>query len=137
MICNYLTIKLLTISFNYLNVLKMRTYTTQLIAFLTTLILMSSCSKAPMTGRSQLKINFESELIRQGEQAYAELKTQNRLCRDKDIIETVNNVTNKLIQATDTYYRMNGQENKLALYKWEVPFLNPLWQMLLVIRVGK
>jgi predicted Zn-dependent protease len=98
----------------------MRTYTTQLMAFLTTLFLMASCSKAPMTGRSQLKINFESELIRQGEQAYAELKTQNMLCRDKNIIETVNSVTNKLIQATDTYYRMNGQENKLARYKWEI-----------------
>jgi predicted Zn-dependent protease len=84
------------------------------------IVIMSSCSKTPMTGRTQLKLNFESEMIRQGEQAYAELKAQSTLSRNREVIEAVNNVTNKLIKATDTYYRMNGKENALAKYNWEV-----------------
>ena len=81
--------------------------------------LMISCSTVPLTGRHQLNLLPESELMAMGITQYDEFLKENRLSSDQNATRMVKKVGNKIAQAVEAYLKENGMSDRIAGYKWE------------------
>jgi predicted Zn-dependent protease len=79
----------------------------------------SGCSVVPLTGRKQLSLLPESEMIAMGLTSYTEFLKENPASPDKNNSNIVKEVGTKIATAVDFYFAANSLEARLDGYKWE------------------
>jgi predicted Zn-dependent protease len=90
-----------------------------LLAILVLLMIYQACSIVPFTGRKQLSIVPESEMIAMGLASYQEFMKENPASSDRNNGNIVKEVGTRLSSAIDFYFEANNLGNRLDGYNWE------------------
>lgn len=80
---------------------------------------MLGCSVVPVTGRKQLSILPESEMISMGLSSYQEFLKANPVSPDKVNSALVKEIGSTISTAVEFFFAANGLESRLDGYKWE------------------
>ncbi len=86
---------------------------------ITSLVILSSCSRVPITGRQQLDLISDSELLAMSYQQYDEFLTTNKISNDKKQTALIKKVGNKIQKAVEEFFRQNNLSEDLKDYDWE------------------
>jgi predicted Zn-dependent protease len=86
-------------------------------AFLVILLLLAACSTVPVTGRSQLSLVPESQLLAMSQQQYGQFLRENTLSSDRNASQMVERVGTRIAGAVERYMREQGMA--LEGYAWE------------------
>ena len=78
-----------------------------------------SCSVVPLTGRKQLNLLPESEMIAMGFNSYSDFLKENPPSTDKVNAAAVKEVGGKIAAAVTRYFADNNLADRLEGYKWE------------------
>jgi len=78
-----------------------------------------SCSIVPFTGRKQLSMVPESEMIAMGLASYNEFMTENKVSTDRSDVSLVIEVGTRISTAVEFYFASNSMAARLDGYKWE------------------
>ena len=89
-----------------------------LVVFLS-VIFFQSCSVVPFTGRKQLNLLAESDMISMGLTNYADFMKDNSLSADRANSAMVKKVGSDISQAVIKYFNENGLQSRLNGYQWE------------------
>src|SRR5690554_4444092 len=81
--------------------------------------LMISCGSVPFTGRRQLQLVSNNEVIALSLQQYQEFMRTAPVERGTADAQMVNRIGSRIANAVETFYRNNGYESELANYSWE------------------
>ncbi len=93
---------------------------TLILAFVITLALLTnSCSTVPLTGRSQLNLLPESDMVSMSLTNYDQFLKENKLATNKSDSETLKRVGNRIAVSVEKYLNENGYENYLQNFQWE------------------
>jgi len=95
------------------------THRSTLLSGLLVLGLLLACSSVPLTGRRQLNIIPEGELLSMSYQQYSAFLKESKLSTDKSQTEQVKLVGSRIQAAVEQYFRQQGQSKELENYKWE------------------
>ena len=87
-------------------------------------LLAASCSTVPLTGRRQMLLVSDSELLTASLTQYDQYMKTAKKSTDKDKTATVVRVGKKIAKATETYLKQNGLENELKHFRWEFNLIN-------------
>jgi len=87
-----------------------------IILILTTLI---ACSRVPLTGRRQLSLVPESDMMALSLTEYDKFIKSNKLSTDKNNVALVKRVGERIAHAVETYMASAGLSKNIAGYKWE------------------
>jgi len=87
--------------------------------FLGLIVGIAACTKAPITGRSQLHLVPDSEMITMANQEYTDFLKANKLSTDKRATAQVRLVGGRIAGAVDRWLRDNGMASEANQYKWE------------------
>lgn len=82
-------------------------------------IMLQACSVVPLTGRKQLSLVPESEMISMSLTSYDDFLKQNPLSSDKANTAMVKQVGSDISAAVIKYFNDNGLADRLAGYQWE------------------
>ena len=82
-------------------------------------ILLSSCSSVPITGRKQLSLISDAEVLSSSLTQYKDYMAQATVSGNKVQSEMVTRVGKALAMATETYLKNNGMESDIQNYAWE------------------
>lgn len=82
-------------------------------------ILFTSCGSVPITGRKQLSLVSDQEVLTMSLQQYDEFIKSAPLSTDKKNTELVNKVGRNIANAVETYLKNNGFADEVANYAWE------------------
>jgi len=77
------------------------------------------CSSVPVTGRSQLNLVSDSEVLSLSLQQYGDYIKTAKKSTDNVATAMVTNVGRKIADAVTTYFKSTGQESLLSGYSWE------------------
>ena len=91
------------------------------VQFLLVLMLLTliACSTVPLTGRRQLSLVPESEMMTLSFTEYDKFIKSNKLSADKNKAALVKRVGERIARAVETYMSGNGLSKNLEGYKWE------------------
>jgi predicted Zn-dependent protease len=81
--------------------------------------ILPSCTSAPITNRSQLKIIPESRLNAQAAEIYEKIKEKEKMSDDKETLASIKNIGKKMENSIDEYFNRNEVENPTANFQWE------------------
>ena len=81
--------------------------------------LLTSCATAPLTGRQQLTILPESMINSQAIGAYKQVKAKAKLITDKDKLDPIVAVGNKIEKAIKYYFKSKSLKDPTENYEWE------------------
>ena len=89
--------------------------------FITFVILTSvtACTKVPLTGRSQLSLVSESEMISLSLTEYGKFLSSNKLSSDKTKTAMVKRVGSRIATSVEVYMKSQGLSKNLEGYNWE------------------
>lgn len=90
--------------------------------FLSTLLLslfFISCSSVPLTGRKQLSLIPESEMLSMSFSQYDQFLKEHQESNNAQQVEMVKQVGSKIASAVENYLRQNNLANEINNYKWE------------------
>jgi predicted Zn-dependent protease len=93
-----------------------------LTVFISALVLLTgplACSSVPVTGRSQLNIIPDSEIMSMSSQQYSEFLKENKLSTDAEKTALVKKVGTRIQGAVEAFFKEKGLSSELAGYKWE------------------
>jgi len=82
-------------------------------------LILPSCTSAPITKRSQLKIIPESRLNAQAAEIYEKIKEKEKMSDDKETLTSIKNIGKKMENSIDEYFNRNEVENPTANFQWE------------------
>lgn len=92
---------------------------------LAALVLASGCSSVPITGRSQLNLLPESEMMGMSLTAYQEFLSQNQVLPASDARSAqVRRIGDRLAQAATKYLNDVGASERVAGFQWEFNTVN-------------
>ncbi|MDR2057595.1 MAG: M48 family metallopeptidase [Dysgonamonadaceae bacterium] len=83
-----------------------------------------SCSSVPITGRQQLMLVSDEEVLNLSLQEYNEYIKTAPKSTDKTSAALVEKVGRKIADAVEVYYKATGMESLLAGYSWEFNLIN-------------
>ncbi|AIZ64167.1 peptidase M48 [Hymenobacter sp. DG25B] len=89
------------------------------IALACCLTVAAACSTVPITGRRQLSLVSDGEMLSLGEQQYREVISKSRLSSNSQQTAMVRRVGQRIQQAVETYFRQQNASEQLAGYQWE------------------
>lgn len=78
-----------------------------------------SCSTVPLTGRRQLNLIPESQMLSMSFQQYGDFVKQNKVSSDPQANQLVRTVGTRIRRAVETYMSQNGIGDRLSGYVWE------------------
>jgi predicted Zn-dependent protease len=81
--------------------------------------MLPSCTSAPITKRSQLKIIPESRLNAQAAEIYEKIKEKEKMSDDKETLASIKNIGKKMENSIEEYFNRNKIENPTANFQWE------------------
>ena len=87
--------------------------------FLFIVLFMTSCGSVPFTGRRQLQLVSNDEVIALSLQQYQEFMRTAPIERGTANAQMVERVGRRLANAVETFYKSNGYGSELANYSWE------------------
>ena len=96
------------------------------LAVIATITLVISCAKVPVTGRRQVNMLPESELIGMSLTSYKEFLSQNppvASVSNKDA-EMVQRVGNKIAKSVEAFMKEKGQSKRIEGFQWEFNLVN-------------
>ena len=82
-------------------------------------LLLSSCSSVPISGRKQLNLVSDSEVLQSSLTQYNSYMKSATISGEKAKCEQVTRVGKKLAAATEAYLNANGLQAEVANFKWE------------------
>ena len=80
---------------------------------------LASCSKVPLTGRSQLSLIPSSQVNSLANQQYDEVLKENKLSTNQEQTQLIKKVGKRLSTAIETYMKENGMEDEIKGFQWE------------------
>ncbi len=86
--------------------------------------LLTACGSVPITGRRQMLLVSDSEVLNLSFQQYSEFKKSASLSSDPVKTALVTRVGQKIALAVETYMKQAGLEQELAGYAWEFNLVN-------------
>lgn len=89
------------------------------IALLAAALFMSSCGSVPVTGRKQLSLVKDNEVLASSFQQYGEYIKSAPLSSNANQTAMVRKVGQRIATAVETYLNNNGLASEVANYKWE------------------
>lgn len=92
---------------------------TSLIVILTFYLFFQSCTTVPLTGRKQLNLLPESEMISMSLTSYSDFMKTNPVSPDNVSFEIVRQVGTDISAAVTKYFADNNLSSRLEGYKWE------------------
>lgn len=91
----------------------------KIIIVLTTLLIVNSCSRVPITGREQLSIIPSSQMMSASYSQYDSFLKENKLSNNKKQTQMIKRVGAKIQKAVEQYFAQNNLSSHLTGYKWE------------------
>ncbi|HEX8548070.1 MAG TPA: M48 family metallopeptidase [Cytophagaceae bacterium] len=85
----------------------------------TTLLFFSSCSTVPVTGRRQLDLVPQSQVLALSQSSYQDFMSKNKLSADAQNAAMVKRVGQNIANAVEKYMRDNNMSKELKGYTWE------------------
>ncbi len=82
-------------------------------------MLLTSCGSVPITGRKQLNLVSDQEVLAASLQQYASFMQTATISNKKTQSAQVTRVGQRIAQATEAYLRYAGLESELQNYAWE------------------
>lgn len=82
-------------------------------------LMLSSCSSVPLTGRKQVLLVSDQEVLTLSLQEYGEFMKTAPKSTDKANTALVNKVGRNIANAVESYLKANGMESMLSEYAWE------------------
>jgi predicted Zn-dependent protease len=82
-------------------------------------LLVVSCSTVALTGRSQLNLVPDSEMLATSTQQYDQFMKENKLSTDAEQTARVKRVGARIQKAVEDYAKQNNRSKDLAGYAWE------------------
>lgn len=82
-------------------------------------ILLIGCSTVPITGRKQLSIVPQNQLIASSIDSYKQLLSESKISQDAQKTQMVVDVGKKIAASAEQFMRENGMEKELQNYHWE------------------
>ena len=89
------------------------------ILFVLFILFLASCATVPITGRRQLSLVNESEMIALSLTQYDQFMKENKLSTNTKDAEMVKRVGLRIAKAVEAYFTSQGQAAYLDGYKWE------------------
>ncbi|SHJ28550.1 Peptidase family M48 [Hymenobacter daecheongensis DSM 21074] len=83
------------------------------------LLIAAGCATVPITGRRQLSLVSDGEIISLAQQQYAQVLSTSRLSTNAAQTALVRRVGQRIQQAVETYFRSQNAQDQLAGYQWE------------------
>jgi len=80
---------------------------------------MSGCGSVPLTGRKQMLLVSDQEVLTLSLQQYGDFIKSAPLSTDKANTALVTKVGRKIASAVETYLRSNGYESEISNFQWE------------------
>lgn len=90
-----------------------------LLASISLCMIIQACAVVPLTGRKQLSLVPESEMISMSLTSYTDFLKVNTLSTDKSNVELVKKVGSDISAAVIKYFADNSLSGQLEGYKWE------------------
>lgn len=81
--------------------------------------LLVQCATVPLTGRKQLLVFPEDEMVQMSLTSYQDFLKENKLSTDAVNTARVKNVGKKIAGAVEAYLKSQGLESRVADFKWE------------------
>jgi len=81
--------------------------------------MLSACATVPVTGRNQLDLVPESQLIAMSAQEYRQFLKKHRKCTDPAKVNMVRRVGNRIRMAVERFMAETGQQQRLRGFHWE------------------
>lgn len=78
-----------------------------------------ACSTVPLTGRKQLNLVPESEMISMSFSSYADFLKTNTVSKDQSVSDMVSTVGKDIAEAVTKYFSENKLSDRLQGYQWE------------------
>ncbi len=94
-------------------------FRTEFLLLLAAVLILSSCATVPVTGRSQLNIVPDSQILAMSSQAYRDFLKKHRTCTDPAQVSMVRRVGNNIRAAVERFMYETGQASRLSGYRWE------------------
>lgn len=92
----------------------------RVLTILTAVALVVGCARIPISGRKQVNLLPESQMIGMSQQAYTDFLTTSQVVQSTDRdAEMVNNVGMKIAAAVEEYLAKNGQSKRVDGFNWE------------------
>jgi predicted Zn-dependent protease len=82
-------------------------------------IVFQDCSTVAITGRKQLNLIPESQMLSMSLTQYGDFLKSHKLSTDKEATAMVRRVGERIAAAVEEYYREHGMADKLKDYQWE------------------
>jgi len=89
------------------------------ILYLIIIISLYSCASVPVTGRSQLNIVSDNQMLSMSLSQYDSFLKENKVSQDKEKTALVKQVGYNIQQAVESYFRSVNLEDELKNYQWE------------------
>jgi predicted Zn-dependent protease len=83
------------------------------------LLVLTSCTTVPITGRSQLNLLPGSSMLSMSLQQYDSFMKEHKLSTDKKQTDTVKHVGSRIQVADGRYFTSTGMNSRLSGYAWE------------------
>lgn len=93
------------------------------VLFLMAIIYVASCSVVPITGRKQLKLVPNSQLLTLSFDSYRQVLKENKLSTNQRETNMVKNVGVRVKQAVETFMREQKLQDQLSGFEWEFNLL--------------
>ncbi|RHJ84353.1 M48 family metallopeptidase [Parabacteroides sp. AM08-6] len=87
--------------------------------FVAMLLLLSSCGSVPLTGRKQMLIVSDQEVLSSSLTQYSDYIKSAQKSADKAKTEMVVRVGKRIAAATEEYLKANGMESEVKSFSWE------------------
>ena len=89
------------------------------VSLIVVLIIINACSTIPITGRKQLNLYPESEMISMSLTQYDEFLKENKLSTNKEQTAMVKSVGQKIAKAVEEYMTQNNLQSRVEGFQWE------------------
>ncbi|MFC1646398.1 M48 family metallopeptidase [Candidatus Omnitrophota bacterium] len=82
-------------------------------------IFLFGCAVVPITGRRQLSLISNSQLVALSNTNYRQILKESKFSQDSLNIQLVKDVGSDIAQAAEEFLKENGMENEIKSYQWE------------------
>ncbi|MBD3366957.1 MAG: M48 family metalloprotease [Candidatus Eisenbacteria bacterium] len=83
------------------------------------LVLAAGCATVPVTGRQQLALVPDRELVMMGADNYAQLMERSEIVTSGPEVDSVVRVGRRIAESTERFLVENGLENEVRAYDWQ------------------
>ncbi len=90
----------------------------KIISYALVILLLASCSSVPLTGRKQLLLVSDSEVLQASALSYTEYMSTAVISKNVTDTKKVETVGKKIAAAVEKYLKDNGMESEIANFAW-------------------